>query len=109
MKGKWIKDYCPFAKDQGFDGIIGNVAPGELVFGFKHVQVGATDTIYFNPATEEKVTMMRDTLYRILVTKSSAGSVLAVPYTTYKYKDSFDLTAETGQEYDIIVIGKVGY
>jgi hypothetical protein len=31
MKGKWIKDYCPYCKDQGFDSVIGNVAPGEVV------------------------------------------------------------------------------
>lgn len=109
MKGKWIKDYCPYAKDQGFDSVIGNVAPGELVFGFKHTQVGATDSLFFKTITEGKVTMMRDTFYRILVTKTSGGSVASVPYTSYKYKDAFNLTAEIGEEYDIIVVGKIGY
>ena len=110
MKGKWIKDYCPYAKDQGFDSVIGNVAPGETVFGFRHVLVAGTDTLNLNTVTEGKVTMMKNTNYRILVTKVDAGSTLtAVAYTSWKYKDAFNLTGDAGGTYDIIVVGKIGY
>jgi hypothetical protein len=53
--------------------------------------------------------MMRDTNYRVLVTKISAGSEVSAPYSLSKYKDKFSLAAENGEEYDIVVVGKVGY
>jgi hypothetical protein len=109
MKGKWIKDYCPYCKDQGFDSVIGNVAPGEVVFGFYHLQSGSPEIITFKTATNGKVTMMRDTNYRVLATKISAGSEVSAPYNLRKYKDLFYLAAESGEEYDIVIVGKVGY
>ena len=109
MKGKWIRDYCPYCKDQGFDSIIGDVAPGEMVFGFYHNQTGALDIINLNTATGGKITMMRDTNYRVLVTKISAGSEVSAPYSLRKGKDQFYLGAEAGEEYDIVVVGHVGY
>jgi hypothetical protein len=109
MKRRWVKDYCPYAKDQGFMAVVGNVLPGETAFGFSHHQLAGTDTLNFKTETKEKVTQMKDELYRIQVTKSSAGSVATIPFVPTKTKISFDLTAEAGEDYDIVIIGRIAY
>ena len=108
-KRRWIKDYCPFAKDQGFMGVIGDVAPGETVFGFT-VSIAASPTaMVFSTQTKNKVKLMKDTYYRVLVTKVSTGSVLATnPYVGLKTKSQFSLYGEAGT-YDVIVVGHVNY
>lgn len=109
-KKRWIKDYCPFAKDQGFMGVIGDVAPGETVFGFTITLSAATQTLVFNTVTSGKVKLMKDTNYRVQVTKVASGSIVtAGPYVDWKYKDQFNLNGEAGATYDVIVIGHVNY
>jgi len=109
VKNKWVKDVCPYAKDQGFSSVVGDVAPGETVFGFTHIQVAAQDVIYFRIATGGKVTQMANTNYKVLVTKVSADSEVSVPFGYSQYKDNFTLDAEAAEQYDIVVIGKVIY
>jgi hypothetical protein len=109
-KRRWIKDYCPFAKDQGFMGVVGDVAPGETVFGFT-VTLGASPTaMVFSTQTGGKIKMMKDTYYRVQITKVTAGSIAgANPYIAAKTKSQFSLYGEAGAIYDIIVIGHVNY
>lgn len=109
-KRRWIKDYCPFAKDQGFMGVVGDVAPGETVFGFS-VTLGATPTtLVFRITTGGKVKQMKDTNYRVQVTKVTTGSIVtANPWIDFKYEDQFNLNGEVGAIYDVIVVGHVNY
>jgi hypothetical protein len=109
MKNKWVSSICPFAKDQGFSSVIGDVAPGETVFGFTHIQVAAQDDIYFRIATSGKVNQMSNTNYKVEVTKVSADSEVSVPFGYNQYKDHFTLDAEAGEQYDVVVIGKMIY
>jgi len=110
-KNLWPKDSCPYCKDQGFDAVVGGVAPGEVVFGFVNHHTGAGESIVFRTVTNEKVSLMVDNNYRVLVTKISAGSVAALgqAYVYEQYKDHFRLFAENGEDYDVIVIGRVAY
>jgi hypothetical protein len=109
MKQRWVKDYCPYAKDQKFDSITGNVYPGEQVFGFTHTQVAASDKLVFATETHNRVTYMKNTAYRVQVTKVSAGSVATVAFAYEQYKDYCRLYGEAGEIYDIIIIGRIGY
>lgn len=109
MKRRWVKDYCPYAKDQGFMAVVGDVAPGETAFGFSHRQVAGTDTLDFNTKTAGKIKQMQNAGFKVQVTKSSAGSVVTVPFVLSKTAIGFNLTAEAGEDYDIVVIGKVAY
>ncbi len=109
MKNKWIKDYCPYAKDQGFDSVIGNVAPGETVFGFRYRITATPEALTFASVTENRVTMMRDTGYRVLITKVSAGSEATIPSYYLPAKLGFTIVGENGEDYDVIVVGRVGY
>jgi hypothetical protein len=112
MKKRWIRDYCPFAADQGFLSVIGDVAPGELVFGFSWTGGGLADVITFETVTPSyaKVKQMKNDKYRVQVTKTSAGSVVTTPVYVYgKTKIKFNVDTEAGEVYDIIVIGKVAY
>ena len=112
MKKKWIKDYCPFSRDQNFLSVVGDVAPGEIVFGFSWTGGGLGDTITFADATPTyaKVKQMKNSRYRIQVTKSSAGSIVtAAPHVYGQTKVKFNMDTEAGEVYDIIVIGKVSY
>lgn len=108
-KGRWVKDSCPYAKDQGFNSVIGDVRPGETVFGFSITTTSTSHTCTLKTVTAGLVTQMDDTNYRILVTKVSAGSVVTVPTTATKTKTSFILQAENAEDYDVIVIGRVLY
>lgn len=108
-KGKWIKDTCPYAKDQGFYSVIGDVRPGETVFGFS-VTTGSTDhSCVLKTVTEGKVVQMDDTNYRVIATKVGAGSVATVPIVKTKTKTSFNIAGENAKVYDVIVIGRVLY
>lgn len=109
-KKRWIKDYCPFARDQGFMGVVGDVAPGETVFGFT-ITLGATPTaMVFSTQTRNKIKLMKDTNYRIQVTKVTAGSIAgANPYVGLKTKSQFSLYGEVGAIYDVIIVGHVNY
>jgi hypothetical protein len=109
MNTKWVRNLCPYAKDQRFDSVIGDVVPGEIVFGFSHTQVAGQDTIIFSTATSNKVTQMVNTDYKVQVTKVSSGSEVSVPFAYTQYETSFILDAEAAEDYDIIVIGKVRY
>jgi hypothetical protein len=110
-KNLWPKDSCPYCKDQGFDAVVGGVAPGESIFGIVNEHSGTGENIVFRTVTNGKVTMMADNNYRVLVTKISGGSVGAttVPYVYEQYKDHFKLLGENGEDYDVIVIGKIAY
>ena len=110
MKRRWIKDYCPYAKDQGFMAVVGDVVMGESVFGFSHTQLGVTDTIVLNTATNGKVKQMKNNAYRVQVTKVSAGSITGTaPFVVTKTKVNLSLKGEIGEDYDIVVIGKIAY
>src|SRR4030043_2369827 len=108
-KGKWVKDSCPFAKDAGFDSVIGDVKPGETVFGFTFTRSGGgtTEKVTIKTATGGKVTEMFDTDYKVGITKVSADSVgaAATPCVYDQHKEYFYIVAEDGEEYDIVVNG----
>jgi hypothetical protein len=110
MKRRWIKDYCPFAKDQGFMGVIGDVAPGETVFGFTVALMASPTALVLRTQTDGKVHQMKDIYYRVEVTKSAAGSLAgADPYVGLKTETQLSLYGEVGATYDVIVIGHVNY
>jgi hypothetical protein len=109
MKRKWIKDYCPFAKNQGFYSVVGNVDRGQKVFGFAHTQVAGADTITLSTATRNVVKQMQDTGYEIMVTDTSVTSVVTLVFTTSKTKTSFVLNGEAGATYDVVILGNVNY
>ncbi len=109
MKRKWIKDYCPFAKNQGFYSVVGNVNKGQKVFGFFHTQVGAADTITLSTVTRNVVTQMQDTGYEVLLSDTSSGSVVTLCYVDTKTKTSFILHGEAAAIYDVVVVGNVNY
>jgi hypothetical protein len=110
-KGRWVKDSCPFAKDQGFNSVIGDVAPGEQIFGFTHTMSSTPDTLTLKTETNGLVSEMADRNYRVIATKVSTGSIAALgePVISAKTKLSFDLDGENSTDYDLIVIGRVLY
>lgn len=112
MKKRWVKDYCPYAKDQGFLSVIGDVAPGEQVFGFTYLTVGGDDVITFATETHKRVTQMKDTNYRVQLTKVTAASGASEgseAYVRTQTAVSFVLIGDTAQLYDVIVIGRINY
>jgi hypothetical protein len=111
-QGRWVKDFCPYAKDQGFYSVIGDVAPGEKVFGFTHTLTGSgTNALVLKTETNGLVTEMADKNYRVLVTKSVTGSIVpgAEALVALKTKSGFSLFGTQNSDYDIIVIGRVLY
>ncbi len=109
-KKRWVKDYCPFAKDQGFMGVVGDVAPGETVFGFTVTLLASPTVLVLRTVTKGLVKQMKDTNYRVQVTKVLSGSIGAVnPYVTTKTEDRFSLYGDVGSNYDVVVIGHVSY
>jgi hypothetical protein len=109
MKRKWIKDYCPYAKNQGFYSVVGNVDKGQKVFGFEHTQSAGSDTITFASATRNIVTQMQDTSYEVILSDTSSGSVVTICSVLSKTKTSFALVGESSAVYDVVVIGNVNY
>jgi len=109
MKGRWVKDICPYAKDQGFNSVIGDVRPGEKIFGFTVTSTSTDMTLTLKTVTGGKVTQMHDLNYRVIPVKVDTGSVAAVAYIKTKAKTSFHLCAENNKIYDIVVIGRVLY
>lgn len=109
MKGKWAKDYCPYCRDQNMYSVVGDVDPGETIFGFPYSLSGASATITFRTETRRRVSAMANTDYRVEITKVSSGSEVTVPYPSAKGKLSFTLNGENGKDYDIIVKGKISY
>ncbi len=109
MKRKWIKDYCPFAKSQGFYSIVGNVNKGQKVFGFSHTQAAGSDAITFSSSTRNVIKQMQDVGYEVVVTDTSTTSVVTVAYVTTKTKTGFTLVGEAAATYDVVVIGNVNY
>jgi len=125
MKDKWVKNVCPFAHDQGFDSVIGDVKPGETVFGFTHTMAAAHDHLNFATETaveqgtsgkgttgQRTIHQMEDTYYRVFASKVSTdggASEGAGTYEVTKALDGFVLYADNGYMYDIIVIGRVKF
>jgi hypothetical protein len=109
MKRKWIKDYCPYARNQGFYSVVGNVNKGQKVFGFEHTQVAGTDAIVLSTATRNVVNQMQDTSYEVILSDTSSGSVVTVCYVTGKTKVGFNIVGEVAAIYDVVVIGNVNY
>lgn len=109
MKGKWISDVCPFAKDQGFLSVVSNVESGETVFGFTHRQSGETDIINFKTKTAGKVTQMKDTDYKVIIGAIAGTSQTKNYFSLSQSRTGFTLTAVPGESYDILVIGKVEF
>ena len=113
VTGKWFKDSCPYCKDQGFPSVVGDVETGESVFGFTHLQVNSgADTITFATETGGKVHNMADTDYKVLVTRTDAGSEAtsnALTIVSAQTRVSFALTGVTAQYYDVIIRGRILY
>jgi hypothetical protein len=109
MSNKWAKDSCPYASDQGFYSVVGDIEEGETLFGFTHTQVGASDTITLATSTGGQVNVMADTDYQVEATKLSATSVsvTAVAYITSKSRTAFVLNGDAGDMYDVIIKGRV--
>jgi hypothetical protein len=111
MKGRWVKDSCPYARDQGFQSVVGNVAPGETVFGFTYLMTSASDTITLKTVTKGLVTQMADKQYRVIPMKVDTGSIADadIPRVSSKKEATFVLSAENAKYYDVIVVGRVLY
>jgi len=109
MKRKWVKDFCPYAKNQGFYSVIGNVDKGQKIFGFEHTQAAGSDTITFASATRNVVTQMQDTSYEVILSDTSTASVVTMCAVITKTKTSFILVGEANAVYDVVVIGNVNY
>jgi hypothetical protein len=117
MKKRFFKDYCPFAKDQGFLSVTGNVALGESVFGFTIAGTGAGQLVVFSAATapysgqsQSTVHEMKNTRYKVQITKTSSGSVVSTAaFHHTQLKTGFTMESENGEDYDVVVIGKVAF
>ena len=112
MEGRWIKDYCPFAKDQGMLGAMGNVEQGQTIFGFSVTLVAAADVLVFRTVTNGRVTEMDAIDFHAFVngateSTSSPGVPAVVAYITNKTKLGLTLHGEKGFSYDVVVQGKV--
>lgn len=109
MAGKWAKDSCPFCKDQGFYSVIGDVKPGEIIFGFPYVMGRSPDTLDFETETGGKVREMADINYRVFAVRVDLGSVseATIYSVSNKTKLSFDLAGDDGGSYDVVVVGRV--
>ncbi len=123
MKDKWVKDVCPFAKDQNFYSVIGEVVPGETVFGFTVTMTGASQAVDFATETAREqgtagkgttgqriIHQMADAYYRVFATKVSTDGGASEGNATYEVTKSvtgFTLYGDNGRTYDVIVIGKV--
>lgn len=117
MKDKWVKDVCPFAKDQGFTSVVGDVEKGISVFGFSFRSTG-TDAIVFKTVTGGRVTQMEsftettgahNTWYQVSVTKISSGSAASTVNISTIGHTGFTITAESGEDYDVIVRGRIAF
>ena len=112
MEGCWVKDYCPFAKDQGMLGVMGNVEQGQTIFGFSVTLVGAADALVFHTVTNGRVTEMSAIDYHVFVngateSTSSPGVPAVVAWVNLKTKLGLTLHGDTGFSYDVVVQGKV--
>jgi len=112
MEGRWIKDYCPFARDNGLLSIIGNVESEQTIFGFSVALTGASAALVFSTVTNSKVTEMDGVDYHVFVcgsteTTSAPGAPAVVGYVTNKTKLGLTLHGENGFSYDIVVQGKL--
>ena len=120
---KWAKDYCPFCKSQGFDGIVGSTLSDLVLFTFRHLQVGSADVVKFasevtmrNLTGEPRgqlggplVTVMVDNTYQIAITKSSSGAIVNKPYPSSLAKDGFTLNGDANKTYDVLILGQILY
>jgi len=112
MRKRWVKDYCPFSRDQGFLSVIGDVAPGEQVFGFSYTMGSGTATVTFKTETHGRVTQMKDLNYRVQLTKVTAASGASEgseAYVRTQTETTFVLVGDNSQVYDVIVIGRINY
>lgn len=116
---RWVSDYCPFAKDQGFLSIVGDVAPGETVFGFTiSAALMASGTLAstfaaltsgYGMGSVSKVTQMKDAVWRALISCQASGSEGAVPKITVKSKTGFTIVGDAGKAIDVVIIGRIAY
>jgi len=112
MKGRWTKDFCPFARDQGLLSVIGNIERGQTIFGFSVTLTGASKVLVFKTVTKSKVTEMASIDYHVFPcgsteTTSGPAAPTVVAYVTNKTKLAFTLHGQMGFSYDVIVQGKV--
>jgi hypothetical protein len=108
VKKLWAKDFCPFCRDQGFYSIIGDVALGEQIFGFKLTSTGSAQTVTLSTATAGKVHQMKDEKYRLFITKLDS-QVETIPCSYTRTKVNFIMDGDTGTEYDVLIVGKVAF
>jgi hypothetical protein len=117
---RWIKDYCPFAKDQGFMSIVGDVAPGETVFGFTipaalmtaNTGIALTFaqlTSGYGMGSISKVTQMKDAVWRAMCSAVTSGSEILLPKIYAKTKVGFTIKADASKDYDVVIIGRILY
>jgi len=120
---KWAKDYCPFCKSQGFDGIVGSTLLDLVLFAFRHTQSGGVDAVKFATEMTMKnltgqykgqmggplVTVMMDNTYQVNITKSTSGIIVTPPYASSLAVDGFTLNGEAGETYDVLVLGQIRF
>jgi len=117
MGPKFLQEYCPYSKDQGFLSVIGDVEQGHTMFGFSVILTGATLAVVFKTHTRNEgaggpqVNEMDGIDYHVFPFCSTETSSAALPtvlaYVTNKSRLGFTLHGEAGFTYDVIVKGKV--
>lgn len=132
---KWASDYCPYCKSQGFKGVVGSVLKDLACFSFKvflrggasmpvkfatvtdttgkHVGVNAGLDFYYETGQElpNRVTMMADNQYQIIITKcdETGGAVINPPFPSSIAKDGFTLNGDVDEEYDVLILGQIQF
>ena len=122
LTGRWAKDYCPYCKAFNIKTLVGGVLKDVVAFSFLWTSDAAADELDFRTATkvtdtnnqagqgkEYLVSQMYDTDYGIAITKSSAGAVAAQIYPSAITKTGFTLNGESGETYDVLIVGQIQY
>jgi hypothetical protein len=117
MRDKFLQDYCPYSKDQGFLDVVGDVEQGDTMFGFSVTTTKAVTTVIFDTDTRNEgaggpqVHEMNGIDYHVFpfcsTESTSAFLPLVLCYVTDKTRLGFTLHGEANFTYDIIVKGRV--
>jgi hypothetical protein len=131
---KWAKDYCAYCDKLKYNGVVGSIFKDNVAFSFKWILSGASQVIDFKTGTDTTgrhvgavvgvdnyfetgqqdhnlVTMMANTDYEVIITKSTdaGGLVVNPPWASALTKIGFTLNGDSGQEYDILIVGQIQF
>ena len=131
---KWAKDYCPYCDKLKYNGVVGSIFKDNVAFSFKWILSGTSQIIDFKTGTDTTgkhvgviagvddyfetgqqypnlVTMMANTDYEIIITKTTdaGGAVVLPPWPSAITKIGFTLNGDNAQEYDILIVGQIQF